>query len=150
MLDSLKYYQKEDGRIQCLVESSEDDVRFAYWAAAIYKILTSVSSNESSSPSFDVDKLISYCKSCLSYDGGFSWTPFSESHAGLTYCTLGVFKLLNKMDELEEHKDKIIEFLVNRQQSDVDGFQGRINKIPDTWYSFWNSASLAIIEPSLF
>ena len=149
ILDSLGYYQKEDGRIQWLIENSEDDVRFAYWAAAIYHILSSKLVDEHVSPSFNVEDLIKYWKSWLSFDGGFSWSPFSESHSGLTYWTLGIFKLLNKMDELEDYKEKIIEFLVSRQQSDIDGFQGRINKIPDSWYSFWNAGSLAIINPKM-
>jgi len=145
ILNSLKYFQKEDGRIQALPFDSEDDVRFAYWAAAIYKIL-STHLDTTLPPSFNIDLLTNFYKQWLSFDGGFGWSPFSESHAGLTYCLLGCFKCLDKMDEISEYKDNILEWLVGRQCMQMDGFQGRINKIPDTWYCFWNTASLAIMD----
>ena len=50
-------------------------------------------------------------------------------------------------------KTKLIEFLVNRQvafnpnreNGRIGGFQGRINKYPDSCYSFWNGDSLKIL-----
>ena len=52
------------------------------------------------------------------------------------------------MEELEDSKERLLEWLVSRQLMEVNGFQGRINKVPDTWYSFWNTASLAILDPN--
>ena len=34
---------------------------------------------------------------------------------------------------------------VNREKGCIGGFQGRINKYPDSCYSFWNGASLKIL-----
>ena len=147
IIDGLKYFQNEDGRIRCLVEDSEDDVRFAYCAAAVHYILTTIQ-GISQEPSFDAQKFIDYSKQWLSYDGGFSWVPHCESHAGLTYCTLGAFRLLDQFHQIENQQEFITEWLVSRQQMEMNGFQGRVNKIPDTWYWFWNTASLAIIDPS--
>lgn len=146
ILKSLRHFQKEDGRIQWLPIDSEDDVRFAYCAAAIHKILAQHLNNPKFSPSFNEDSLIKFYKNCISYDGGFGWAPESESHAGLTYWLIGAFKCLNRLEDLNDYKDKIVEWLVSRQWMDTNGFQGRINKIPDTWYSFWNTASLAMIQ----
>ncbi|CAI2367019.1 unnamed protein product [Moneuplotes crassus] len=146
IIQSLKYFQKEDGRIQCLPVDSEDDVRFAYCAAAIHKMMAEKLGDLDIPPSFDVDKMIEFYKNCLSYDGGFGWFPESESHAGLTYCLLGAFKCLGRLDDLSDDKERIIEWLVSRQCMETNGFQGRVNKIPDTCYCFWNSASLAILD----
>lgn len=66
-------------------------------------------------PSFDADKMIEFYKNCISYDGGFGWFPESESHAGLTYCLLGAFKCLGRLDDLSDDKERIIEWLVSRQ-----------------------------------
>jgi len=42
----------------------------------------------------------------------------------------------------EEKREGLIRWCVERQ---VSGFQGRINKDPDTCYSFWIGASLAML-----
>lgn len=109
---------------------SEDDVRFAYCSVAICVLLDGT--NDKVADRIDVDALLKYLKSCQSYDGGFSWIPNGESHAGLTYCTLGVFRLLGRMEDLDDVKENILEWLVSRQLLEVNGFQGRINKVPDT------------------
>ena len=82
--------------------------------------------------SFDEDKMIEFYKGCISYDGGFGWFPQSESHAGLTYCLLAAFKCLGRLEDLDEEKVRIYEWLVSRQLMETNGFQGRVNKIPDT------------------
>lgn len=148
IIDGLKYYQTAEGKIRCMTEDTEDDVRFMYWAAAIHYILINIDGIQEE-PSFDVDKLVEFITQCASYDGAFGWNPHCESHSGLTYWTLGALKLLNRLDSIDHHKDRLIEWLVSRQQLDINGFNGRINKVPDTCYSFWNTASLAIIDPSL-
>ena len=61
IIDGLKYFQNEDGRIRCLVEDSEDDVRFAYCAAAVHYILTTIQ-GISQEPSFDAQNFIDYSK----------------------------------------------------------------------------------------
>lgn len=44
---------------------------------------------------------------------------------------------------LLKNKPQLVKWCVDRQLS---GFQGRINKIPDTCYSFWIGASLCLLE----
>ena len=48
---------------------------------------------------------------------------------------------MNRLEDLP-NKDKLVEWLVNRQ---IAGFQGRINKVPDTCYSFWIGATLSML-----
>ena len=145
ILAGLKAFQRPGGQIGCLPVCSEEDVRFAYCAVAIYEILKHKLWSEAP-PSFDSDKLTSYLKSWISYDGGFGWMPGAESHGGITYWTLGIFRILNRMHEIDEFQDRILEWLVSRQRTEMNGIHGRLNKIPDTWYSFWNAGSLAMID----
>ncbi len=51
-------------------------------------------------------------------------------------------KLLGKLED-DAHKEDLIFWLIERQ---VAGFQGRINKIPDTCYSFWIGGSLQMLN----
>jgi len=102
-----------------------------------------------------------YVLSCQSYDGAFGQGPLQEGHGGSTYCALASLALMDKLgprngeskyDEngnervcvlAPERRRSLVRWLVNRQ---VSGFQGRINKPPDTCYGFWIGASLAILR----
>lgn len=91
----------------------------------------------------------------------------------MTYCGLATLKLLDKLDILPS-RDETVRWLLFRQvslsadgndgdkdddnsagdvtltaeQQDmlISGFNGRINKVADTCYSFWTEGSLEILE----
>lgn len=75
-----------------------------------------------------------------SFDGGFSLLPKAESHGGAAYCALASLSLIKRLDKID--RDSVVKWCLLRQES---GFQGRINKDPDTCYSFWIGASLSVI-----
>ena len=61
--------------------------------------------------------------------------------AGLTYCTIASYYMLNQEKKL--NVDRIIEWLANRQTN--LGINGRTGKIPDSCYCFWVVATVKII-----
>lgn len=89
----------------------------------------------------DKERAIQFVLSCQSYDYALGQEPGQESHGGSTYCGLAALRLLGGLDRLP-HRDELVQWLVERQ---VCGFQGRLNKDPDTCYSFWVGASLEIL-----
>lgn len=87
----------------------------------------------------DKERAISYILSCRGFEGGgFAQNPGFESHGGSTYCAVNALALMGALDRIP-NKDKLVRWLLSRQ---VSGFQGRINKDPDSCYSFWIGASL--------
>lgn len=145
LLGYLKKCQKEDGSFQATIDSLEADLRFLYSAAVISFLLGDFSA-------INIEKALKFIFNCQNNDGAFGLRPFEESHSGATYCALASLVLFKKIDEIP-NKTKLIEFLVNRQvpwepsreKGCIGGFQGRINKYPDSCYSFWNGASLKIL-----
>ncbi len=62
-----------------------------------------------------------------------------ETHSGAIYTAVVSLKLLGRL-ELVSNLDDLQNFLVFRQSN--SGINGRINKDPDSCYSFWVQASL--------
>jgi len=132
--ESLKHLQNKDGAFSPVATGSESDVRFIYCAAAISTMLQDWSG-------FNKEKALEFILRAQSYDYALAQAEGQESHGGSTYCALATLSLIEKLDALP-HKDKLIQWLLERQ---VSGFQGRINKDPDTCYSFWVGSSLKIL-----
>ena len=65
---------------------------------------------------------------------------------GPTYCACAALRLLGLLDEYPG-KDSLLKFLVNRQ---IGGFNGRINKTPDTCYTFWAGGALEVLGKDSF
>ncbi|WFD42947.1 protein geranylgeranyltransferase type I [Malassezia psittaci] len=80
---------------------------------------------------------------CQHYEGAFAQEPRLESHAGSTYCAVAALSLANKLDSIP-HKDRLKCWLLSRQVKN-SGFQGRVEKEPDTCYSFWCGASAMLL-----
>lgn len=155
-LQYLKLCQRPDGGFNGVYHSStgpfgDGDARYIYVASAVRRILGC----DDSCQSFDVEKAYLFIKSTLSYDGGMSDYPGSESHSGLTYCGLAALALCDHLDPTEwGHTAK---WLSNRQLTqplidtgywdvdDLGGVNGRCNKPADTCYSFWTGASLKLL-----
>lgn len=86
-------------------------MRFVYCACAIKRILEDKGFDEKSS--LDETQIIDYINKCQTYESGFSWMMFGESHSGLSYCALASLLLLNS--PLEFNREIYIETLIKRQ-----------------------------------
>jgi len=134
VINAIKSLQKEDGSFSPVAGGSESDVRFIYTAAAISYMLNDFSG-------VNIDKAVNYIISSQSYDGAIGQGPGQESHGGATYCAVASLHLFGKLDKLPR-KEALIKWCIERQ---ISGFQGRINKDPDSCYSFWIGASLTLL-----
>lgn len=126
IIQCLKYLQLPNGSFCPIYGASENDMRFVYCAAAISYMLDDWTG-------FDIDKAVEYILSSQSYDFAIAQGPGQESHGGSTYCAIAALYLMGRLDDLPG-KEELIQWCIERQ---LNGFQGRINKIPDTCYSFW-------------
>lgn len=113
-------------------ETGECDLRFVFTACAISAMIGDWSG-------VDRERAIEYVLRCRGFEGGgFAQSPGCESHGGSTYCAVNALALMGALDRIP-NKDRLVRWLLARQ---VSGFQGRINKDPDSCYSFWIGASL--------
>jgi len=133
ILSAIGRLQQPDGSFSANVGGSESDVRFIYCAAAICYMLQEWS--------FDVPKAVRYILSSQTYEYAMAQGPGQEAHGGSTYCSIAALLLMGFLDHLP-HQDKLVRWLLERQ---ITGFQGRVNKDPDTCYSFWIGASLKML-----
>ncbi|QSS62259.1 geranylgeranyl transferase type I beta subunit [Histoplasma capsulatum] len=79
-----------EGRIE-----GSNDLRFCCCAAGVRYILRGRDASYLRDVGdIDIGRLISHIEECQSYDGGFSVSPMTESHAGLTYCALASLSFL--------------------------------------------------------
>ncbi|CAE7336438.1 Geranylgeranyl transferase type-1 subunit beta [Symbiodinium microadriaticum] len=135
---SLRKWQLDDGSFCCVhcISSldSESDIRFVYCAAAICYILDLWHA-------IDVEAMTRFIYASQSYDGAFGMGPGAESHGGCTYCAVAALRMLGRLADLPS-KDLLVDWCVRRQ---VSGFQGRIEKDPDSCYSFWVGGSMQLL-----
>lgn len=70
---------------------------------------------------------------------------FALTLAGSTFCAIASLNLMGCLDTClaDKQKEVLRRWLVNRQ---IDGFQGRPNKLQDTCYSFWVGATLQVLQ----
>lgn len=92
-----------------------------------------------------------YLQRCQTYEGGFANTPFGEAHGGYTFCSLAALMLLVPENPLEGIKRycnvrNLERWLINRQDMEVPGFQGRTNKLVDGCYSHWAGGCWPLLE----
>jgi protein farnesyltransferase subunit beta len=78
-----------------------------------------------------------------SYEGGLGAEPYGEAHGGFTFCGTAVMCILGQGHRL--NLARLEEWLTCRQMSREGGFQGRTNKLVDSCYSFWQSATFSIL-----
>jgi len=136
IIESISKLQQEDGSFAPVIFGMEFDMRFLYCAVVISYILNDWSG-------INIEKALEFIKNSQTYDFGISQGNGLESHGGPTFCAIAALSLMDKLDEgLKSKKDTLL-WCLSRQ---VDGFQGRINKPPDTCYSFWIGAAISILE----
>ena len=120
------------------------DIRGVYCSLVVADILDILSDNKEFS-----DGIGHFLLGCQTYEGGFCCSPYGEAHGGYTFCALASFYILSKIGD-ESYKSinylKLAEWLSNRQVEDLGGFNGRINKLIDSCYSYWVGACFELID----
>ncbi len=134
LLRGVRLLQQHDGSFSPVGGGSENDMRFVYCAAAVCYMLDDFSG-------MDVERATAFVKSSQRYDGGLSQGGSRESHGGSTYCAVAALWLMGRLDTSID-KPALIDWLAARQST---GFQGRVNKVPDSCYGFWCGASLKLL-----
>ena len=134
----IKSLQLSNGSFKASKNSGENDMRFIYCAVAICYYFNKNFNY------ININLIIKYIKSCISYDGGISLRPNEESHGGSTYTAIATLILLDKLHIALNIKqyNKLIKWCILQQGN---GYKGRINKDEDTCYSFWIGATLNIL-----
>mmetsp|Transcript_8146 Transcript_8146/g.25144 ORF Transcript_8146/g.25144 Transcript_8146/m.25144 type:complete len:360 (-) Transcript_8146:66-1145(-) len=127
--------QRDDGGFTAAEDGCERDVRFAYCACAVARLLRHLDS----SAFFDADRLVAHIHACRRDDGGFGLAPLSEAHGGSTYCCVAALVLAGRAPDAAS--DPVVDWCA-RRSARGGGFCGRPNKPPDSCYAFWIGASL--------
>ena len=81
-------------------------------------------------------------------------SPYTHTHThihtyntgGSTYCAVACLALMNKLGPKgfpKQSREDLVMWLLNLQGN---GYRGRVNKPPDTCYSFWVAASLTFLN----
>mmetsp|Transcript_21508 Transcript_21508/g.40150 ORF Transcript_21508/g.40150 Transcript_21508/m.40150 type:complete len:361 (-) Transcript_21508:393-1475(-) len=133
ILDGIGHLQQADGSFQAVGFGTEKDMRFVFSAIACCFMLQDWST-------INAQLTADFILNSQSYDGGFGILPGQEAHAGAIYCAVSSLALLGRLDDVDE--PSLVHFLVSRQ---MKGFNGRINKIPDTCYTFWVGGTLQVL-----
>jgi geranylgeranyl transferase type-2 subunit beta len=137
--------RKSDGAMMA-DQWGESDLRFAYDAACIQKILVG---SDTSKWTIDVSKLSKFVFTCQNFDKAFGPNPGLESHAAYTFCAVGCLVLCGTIHVTCEDRwmDQLGHWLAERQ-TPTGGFNGRPEKAPDVCYSWWITSTLEMIGKS--
>ncbi|PVU89179.1 hypothetical protein BB561_005500 [Smittium simulii] len=114
----------------------EMDTRFAFIGLAICNILGSIDT-------LRIEPIVEYIEKSMNYDGGFGSGPGGESHAAQVYTCLAALAIAKRLDLVK--RDRLSNWLCERQQSSSGGLNGRPEKLPDSCYSWWVVSSLEIL-----
>jgi len=147
-------HQKELIRNYCessLTGTLEDpDVRCVFCAVATLYLL---GRRPEDSSFVDLrQRVVSFAMQCQNKDGGFGSSEGNESHAGHTFCAIGILHTLDGLEDLPQRNRRRLErWLLERQLSrgGTDGINGRPGKEPDVCYSWWVVASLSMLGVSV-
>lgn len=144
----------------------EVDIRHCYTALCIRQ-LVGYDRLPESQRHFDINVGLAqrYILARVNHNGGLSLDPFTESHAGLTFCGIAALKLTEYDFSHALWVEQTVRWLVMRQvdfpsliagpqseyaywnKEDIGGFNGRENKFADTCYAWWCTAALRAIGP---
>ena len=138
LLHSVKCAQLASGAFRATRTGNEADMRFVFCACAISYVLGDWSG-------VDKDLVVSYVKSCSTYEGGISLTPGTEAQGGATFCAVASLVMMDKLEDIGvEARRALVGWCEQRVQT-AGGYNGRTNKVPDSCYSFWVGASLEML-----
>ncbi|KAJ3446682.1 protein farnesyltransferase subunit beta [Anaeramoeba flamelloides] len=139
MKEFLLKMKNKDGSFN-LHENGESDTRGAYCALSTAHLLQIDDQ--------DVTKNTGgWIATCQTYEGGFSARPWREAHGGYTFCAIAALSILGELDKIE--MEPLIDWLVHKQMRFSGGFQGRINKLVDGCYSFWQGGVFSFFKDYL-
>jgi protein farnesyltransferase subunit beta len=142
VIDREKLYEwfmslkQPDGSFQ-MNEGGEIDVRGCYCVLATAKLLNILTPELTRG-------VAEFIASCQTYEGGIGGYPGNEAHGGYTFCALASLEILKKTDYIDS--EALMEWLTSCQMKLEGGFQGRINKLVDGCYSFWQGGSFPLLE----
>lgn len=118
----------------------EIDVRGCYCAITAAKLAGFSKKDEDEIFENTIDWIVS----CQTYEGGIGGAPDLEAHGGYAFCGIAALTLLGSTGNL--NLKSLLKWAVNRQMRYEGGFQGRTNKLVDSCYSFWQGATIPIIQ----
>lgn len=141
-------YDAEEGSFE-VSEYGERDVRALYCAVAVASVLSFFSDTEEVAKdtetwwykSVDIHR---YIRSLMAFDGGLAGECGAEAHGGNTYCGFAASVLVG-LEWTDQEKEELLDWVVMRQMSYEGGFQGRVNKLVDSCYSFWIGGTFAML-----
>ncbi|KAJ3434365.1 protein farnesyltransferase subunit beta [Anaeramoeba flamelloides] len=131
--------KNKDGSFN-LHENGESDTRGAYCALSTAHLLQI----DDQDITENTGKWIATCQT---YEGGFSARPWREAHGGYTFCAIAALSILGELDKIE--MEPLIDWLAHKQMRFSGGFQGRINKLVDGCYSFWQGGVFSFFKDYL-
>lgn len=118
-------------------KNGEIDVRGCYTAIAVAHILDLMLPQV-------IAGVPEYISSCQTHEGGIGSEPGAEAHGGYTFCGLAALVLINQAHHLD--LPALLNWAVFRQGCVEGGFQGRINKLVDGCYSFWQGGIFPLVQ----
>lgn len=121
-------------------DGGEDDVRAAYCALAVARLLE-LNVSRAFSP------VASWLLRCQTYEGGFGGVPGMEAHGGYSFCAFAALVLMGREQLVD--LDALTRWAVRRQMRFEGGFQGRTNKLVDACYSYWQGALFPLLQLAL-
>lgn len=145
-------YDSEEGSFE-VSKYGERDVRALYCALAVASVVSfvgdteEVGKDESHSTetwwykSVDIQR---YIRSLLAFDGGLAGECGAEAHGGNTYCGFAASVLVG-LEWTDQEKEELLDWVIMRQMTYEGGFQGRVNKLVDSCYSFWIGGTFAMM-----
>ena len=119
--------------------NGEMDMRGLYCALVTADILNLIEGNDELTRGMG-----DFIASCQTYEGGISCAPSGEAHGGYTFCGLAAAILIG-----EEHKldlERLADWLAKRQVEEEGGFNGRVNKLIDSCYNYWQGATFELLD----
>lgn len=156
ILRAVRQLQQEDGRFVAHHRGGESDCRFLYCACAVAFMLGGVRTH------MDVGAMRRYVGACVhGYDGAIGLIPGQESHGGACYTAVAGIGLCAEAlgEALDVESDDIgllegafAQWCLSRQvggwsgDAGAGGFQGRVNKVADTCYTFWVLGALQVLD----
>ncbi|CEP11352.1 hypothetical protein [Parasitella parasitica] len=136
IIQTLKSLQQEDGSVAPTHGSLERDVRFIFCACSISYILNDWSG-------INKEATVQHIRQLQSFEYGVAQCPDQEAHGGSTFCGIAALALMDKLDEGIINREELVKWCLSRQ---INGFQGRPNKLEDVCYGFWVGAALDILD----
>ncbi|XP_068637034.1 protein farnesyltransferase subunit beta [Aristolochia californica] len=117
-------------------DAGEMDVRACYTAISVASMLNILDAEL-------IQNVGDYILSCQTFEGGIAGEPDSEAHGGYTFCGLATMILINSAELLD--LPSLLDWIAFRQGVEC-GFQGRVNKLVDGCYSFWQGGALGLLQ----